>query len=374
MRYWRNYAQHRCRGGMWYLVIMLPVKVSNDSDQIAWTGVKMNYGLLRLLADGAFHGGDVLGEALGVSRAAVWKFVKDLRSGGFDVHAVRGKGYRLAGGLELLDAELILGACGDGNAGRVSLTILDVVDSTNSWCLAKLRDEQLRLEDGGVVVCVAEQQSAGRGRRGRVWVSPFGKNLYLSMVREFSGGAASLEGLSLVVGLGVIAALRECGVEGAGLKWPNDVLHDWKKLAGILLEMSGDAAGACQVVVGVGINVNCQSDLGMMSLVDQPWTDLVSMVGRSPSRNQLVAALIRHLVMLLDQFEVHGFHAFRQQWESLHACQGLKVKVSIASRSVVGEALGVTDEGGLRVSTDKGLEIFKGGEVSVLPAARGDVI
>ena len=128
------------------------------------------------------------------------------------------------------------------------------MDSTNA-------EPMRQAEAGGApgLVCTAEQQTAGRGRRGRQWVSPFASNLYLSLVWEFSQGAAALEGLSLAVGVAVARALAACDVPAVQLKWPNDVLHDGAKLGGILLEMTGDAAGACQVVVGVGSMCPCHA-------------------------------------------------------------------------------------------------------------------
>ena len=197
--------------------------------------------LLTLLKDGRFHSGEALGAALGVSRSAVWKQLQSLESElGLAVYKVRGRGYRLAAPLLLLDA---------GEISRRSaqaywpVQVYDEIDSTNA--------EALRLVAEGrpaPFLVLAERQSAGRGRRGRAWSSPFAQNLYYSLVLRVDGGMRQLEGLSLVVGLAVRRALQEMGVR-AGLKWPNDVLVENRKIAGILLELVGDPADVCHVVL-----------------------------------------------------------------------------------------------------------------------------
>ena len=134
-----------------------------------------------------------------------------------------------------------------------------------------------RVEAGGRsgLVCTAEQQTAGRGRRGREWISPFGRNLYVSTVWEFTQGAAALEGLSLAVGVAVAQALKGLGLPEVQLKWPNDIQHEGKKLGGVLLEMVGDASRQCQVVVGIGVNVAMPG--AAANAIDQAWTDISRM-------------------------------------------------------------------------------------------------
>ncbi|MGI9295270.1 MAG: biotin--[acetyl-CoA-carboxylase] ligase, partial [Pseudomonadales bacterium] len=211
-----------------------------------------NTTLLSLLSAGQYVSGQELANALGVSRTAVWKQLNKLDEYGLEVESVKGRGYRIAGGIDLLDAASI--TAGMTTLSRNLLSRLDVretVGSTNAEAMA-----QIAAGCGSGYVCTAEQQSAGRGRRGRQWVSPYARNLYISAVWEYSQGAAVLEGMSLAVGVVVARALKACGVAPVQLKWPNDVLHEGAKLGGILLEMTGDAAGACQVVVGIGLNVS----------------------------------------------------------------------------------------------------------------------
>ncbi len=237
--------------------------------------------LLKLLKDGRFHSGQALGAALGISRSAVWKQLQHLEAEiGLSVHKVRGRGYQLAKPLVLLDAAEI---CAKG-LHEWPVHIFDTIDSTNA--------EALRLIERGVAapfMVLAERQVAGRGRRGRKWVSPFAENLYHSLVLRIDGGMRQIEGLSLVVGLAVMHALRDMGIAEAGLKWPNDVLVGEKKIAGILLELVGDPADVCHVVLGVGINVNMQST----DEVDQQWTSMCLEAGRNFDRNELVARLGR---------------------------------------------------------------------------------
>lgn len=308
--------------------------------------------LLQKLADGEFHSGRALGEALAISRTAVWKQLQKLEQMGLPLESVKGRGYRLAGGLDLLsrgDVEAALSA-----RARERLHTLDirgVVDSTN----AVVADA-----DAGYV-CAAEQQTAGRGRRGRQWVSPYGQNLYCSLLWEFEGGAAALEGLSLAVGVAVARVIRQAGAAGVQVKWPNDVLCDGRKMAGILLEMQGDAAGRCQVVVGIGLNVAMRSAGG----IDQPWVDLTSVVDEIPSRSRLLAYLLNELVVVLEDFTVGGFAGFRREWQQLDAFRGREVAVRLGDDVVLGTSAGVDAGGGLIVETVEGRRVFNGGEVSL---------
>lgn len=317
--------------------------------------------ILALLADGQYHSGKDLGGLLGVSRTAVWKHLQKLEAYGVPLESVKGKGYRLPGGLELLDAGRIEGALGGLAKSMLSeLRVCESTDSTNRMAMD-------RAQEGGAhgYVCLAEHQTNGRGRRGRQWQSPYGQSIYLSVVAEFDGGAAALEGLSLAVGVALVRALSRAGVESAGLKWPNDVLANGRKLAGILLEMSGDVAGLCQVVVGVGLNVSVAPGAAD---IDQPWVDVTELVP-GVSRNDLVGYILDELLPLLMTYSQLGFAAYREEWESLHVYQGMEVELNTVSKSSSGVALGVTETGALRVSVAGEEQLFNGGEVSLRAAA-----
>lgn len=310
--------------------------------------------LLKLLKDGRFHSGEALGAALGVSRSAVWKQLQHIEAElSLSIHKVRGRGYQLASPLVFLNAE-------DIALNALSLEwpvhISDSTDSTNA--------EALRLVDAGCAapfLVLAEQQTAGRGRRGRKWVSPFAQNVYYSLVLRVEGGLRQLEGLSLVVGLAVMQSLRESGVQGAALKWPNDVLVGQKKIAGILLELVGDPADICHVVLGIGINVNMQS----AAAVDQQWTSVQLETGSPMDRNLLVARLSLQLQRYLERHAASGFAALQEEWEQNHLWQGKAVSLIAGVNQVEGVVLGVDRQGALRLSVDGVERKYSGGELSL---------
>ena len=310
--------------------------------------------LLKLLKDGHFHSGEALGAALGVSRSAVWKQLQHLEAElNLPIHKVRGKGYQLASPLVFLNAESILL---NAPASAWPVHIIDTIDSTNA--------EALRLVEGGHAapfLVLAEQQTAGRGRRGRKWVSPFAQNVYYSLVLRIEGGLRQLEGLSLVVGLAVLQALRESGAHGAALKWPNDVLVANKKIAGILLELVGDPADICHVVIGIGINVNMQKT----EEVDQQWTSVRLETGSAVDRNHLVARLSTQLQAYLERHKESGFAALQGEWEQNHLWQGRQVSLIAGASRVDGEVLGVDRQGALRLNVDGIEKIYSGGELSL---------
>ncbi|TDJ74950.1 bifunctional biotin--[acetyl-CoA-carboxylase] ligase/biotin operon repressor BirA [Pseudomonas putida] len=310
--------------------------------------------LLNLLKDGRFHSGEALGAALGVSRSAVWKQLQHLESElNLTIHKVRGRGYQLAAPLVLLDEQAIAGFA-EGECWPVF--IHETIDSTNA--------EGLRLAAVGQsapFVVLAERQSAGRGRRGRHWVSPFAENLYYSLVLRIDGGMRQLEGLSLVVGLAVMRTLQAFGLEKVGLKWPNDVLVDGKKITGILLELVGDPADVCHVVLGIGINVNMQVN----DLVDQQWTSMRRELGQSVDRNRLVAVLGEQLQREMARHRRYGFAAFQEEWEASHLWQGRKVSLIAGTTTIDGIALGVDGQGAIRLDVDGVEKSFSGGELSL---------
>ncbi|MCB1842711.1 MAG: bifunctional biotin--[acetyl-CoA-carboxylase] ligase/biotin operon repressor BirA [Halioglobus sp.] len=320
--------------------------------------------LLPLLADGEFRSGQALADALGVSRTAVWKQLTKLaEESGIVIERVRGRGYRIPGGLDLLQRDAIEQRLSPAAAALLAdLQLLDNVDSTNAHLL---RAAEQGAQRG--LACATERQSAGRGRHGRQWVSPYACNIYLSLLWRFDQGAAALEGLSLAVGVAVARALAASAVSGISLKWPNDILHKGAKLGGILLEMSGDAAGPCAVVVGVGLNVAMPA--AAASAIDQDWTDVATVTGDgAPGRNALTAALLNELLPLLAGFAEGGFASWRQQWQALDAFADARVVMSAGSVKLAGVARGVDERGALLLETSGGIQPVYGGEMSL----RGD--
>lgn len=308
--------------------------------------------LLNLLKDGRFHSGQDIGAALGISRSAVWKQLQNLEAGlGLSINKVRGRGYQLAAPLTLLDA-LEIGAL----APIWPISVFDSVDSTNAEALRAINQGR-----SAPFLVLAERQVAGRGRRGRKWVSPFAENLYYSLVLRIDGGMRQLEGLSLVVGLAVMQTLRKLGVPTAGLKWPNDVLVGNKKIAGILLELVGDPADVCHVVLGIGINVNMQN----ADEVDQQWTSIRLESGKSCDRNVLVAELNERLRAYIQRHQAGGFSVLQLEWERGHLWQGRPVSLIAGVSQVDGVVLGIDSQGALRLKVDGVEKVFSGGELSL---------
>jgi BirA family biotin operon repressor/biotin-[acetyl-CoA-carboxylase] ligase len=318
--------------------------------------------VVRLLADGALHSGEELAVRLGLSRVAVWKAVRKLGdSHGLAVRSVRGRGYRLDAPLDLLHPERILdGMDPDARARIAAVQVHDDLDSTNSHLM---REGRTGAPAG--TLCLAERQTAGRGRRGRSWVSPFGTNLYLSLLWRFPLGPSQLGGLSLAAGTAVAAAVRAEGVEEVGLKWPNDLLWRRRKLGGLLVEVAGEAAGPSLVVVGVGINTR----LGAAGAgIDQPWADLAEVLGEGGcERNRLAARVAAALATAMDRFAHEGLPPFLPEWTAFDRYRGEAVEVVIGDQRITGLHAGITAEGGLRIETPDGPQTFQAGEVSLRP-------
>lgn len=317
--------------------------------------------LLELLADGEFRSGQWLAGQLGISRAAVWKRVGKLAERGIELERAAGRGYRVPGGMELLDRARILAGLSPGVRGRLSLLELRrVVDSTNAVVLEGLRAGTL----GHGAVVLAEQQTSGRGRRGRHWVSPFGRNIYCSLAWRFDEGVAALGGLSLVAGIGAVRALGGVAGPVVMLKWPNDLVAGDAKLGGILIEIDGELAGPVTAVVGIGINVRMPA--GAAADIGQAWTDLETVAGRPVGRNALASALLESCFGILAEFGQYGFAHFQAEWARVDALAGRAVTVSAGGGEALrGIALGIDAEGALRVATPGGEERVSGGEVSV---------
>lgn len=312
--------------------------------------------VVQLLRDGEFHSGESLGAVLGVSRAAVWKRLESLEAGlGLEVQRVRGRGYRLASPISLLDAETISAASRELGW---SVKVFESLDSTNAEALRRLAAGAQ-----APLLILSEGQEGGRGRRGRSWVSPFAENLYYSLGLRLDGGLFALEGLSLTVGLAVMRCLQEQGLADVGLKWPNDLLVAGRKIAGVLLELSGDPAGTCQVVIGIGVNVNMLPRPEIS--IDQPWASLRGCLGHLICRTELTLSLGRWLSHYLDLHGRGGFAALRDEWEAHHLWQGRYVSLLAGPQRIDGMVLGVDRQGALRLDVAGQVQQFNGGELSL---------
>jgi len=315
--------------------------------------------LLTALADGGTVSGALLAERAGVTRAAIWKQVEALRARGVPVESRGTAGYQLPWPVQLLNLPAIRAAL--PAATRKSLGALELhweIDSTSSEIQRRVAD----LPDLGMVL--AETQSAGRGRRGRRWLSPPGLNIYLSCLKRFDAGFAALSGLSLAVGVIVMRTLASLGIEGAGLKWPNDVLSADGKLAGILVELGGEYQGPCAAIIGVGLNVRLTPAL--QEQAGQPVNDLASLAdGVVPDRNRVAAALIASLADGLNQFEREGFGAFVDEYASYDLLHGKALHVQGALGAMDGVGAGVDARGALRLQTREGLRAIDSADVTV---------
>jgi BirA family biotin operon repressor/biotin-[acetyl-CoA-carboxylase] ligase len=314
--------------------------------------------LLGLLADGRIHSGESLALSLGVSRTAVWKQIRRAADEGYSIETIRGKGYRLITLIDFLDADAILDQLSSNLRSTISsLQVHDELDSTN----AEIIRQRAHNSRSDTLICLADHQTAGRGRRGRQWQSPRGENLYLSLGLMFRGGFAMLDGLSLVLGLAVAEALEKQGVNGVGLKWPNDVFVQGSKLAGILVELQGELEeGVIHVVAGIGINVHMSRAEGL----EQAWTSLArSMPDRSWQRNQLSADVIASVLEVSEKFAATGFEGFRSQWQSRDIFSGQAL--TTVDGTLLGMGCGVDDKGNYLIDVDGKLEKVRAGEISL---------
>jgi BirA family biotin operon repressor/biotin-[acetyl-CoA-carboxylase] ligase len=307
--------------------------------------------LISILADGEFHSGEQLGDQLGMSRAAINKHIQTLRDWGVDVFTVPGKGYSLPDPIQLLNEELIKSQIETG-----SVAVLPVIDSTNQYLLDRI--ETLQSGDA----CIAEYQQAGRGRRGRQWFSPFGANLYLSMFWRLEQGPAAAVGLSLVIGIVMAEVLRELGAENVRVKWPNDLYLNDRKLAGILVELTGKTGDAAQIVIGAGINLamrNVATDV-----INQSWINLQE-AGINIDRNALAIRIIKELRKALYLFEDEGLIPFLPRWELLDNFINRQVKLIIGDKEIHGISRGINEQGGLLLEQDGVIKPWVGGEISL---------
>ena len=302
--------------------------------------------LLQRLADGQPHSGEHLARDFGVTRAAVWKQIGKLEQWGLDVEGVPGSGYRLNPPIDLLDADALAEYASTRPGTR--LEVFTELESTNRHLLAAPAPDP-----GELAACVAEYQSAGRGRRGRSWHAPFGMGLCVSAAWSFRETPPALAALSLAVGVTVRRVLRQTAGIAIDLKWPNDLVWDARKLGGILVEFRAEAQGRCHVVAGLGINVAMPADL-LERISD--WAsgavDLQQATnGRQPRRTLLVMRLVDALKTLFADYELQGFAPYRDEWRNADCLAGKPVRVDEAAQSILGTAHGIDADGALLLDT-----------------------
>ena len=319
--------------------------------------------LLRLLADGALHSGEELAAALSISRAAVWKRLQQLEEWGIAFEARPGSGYRLESPIDLLDATAIRGRLPQAATERLrNLEVLESLDSTSDRLLAT--DD---LPPGRFDACLAEFQTAGRGRRGRHWVAPFASGICLSVNWSYRDAPATLGALSLAAGVAALRALRRLGFTELSLKWPNDIVRREGKLGGILIDLRGEAAGPVYFVVGVGINVRLPRAAREQLRADGVDAVDLASFGTPPARNDVAAVMLTELTLALVEFGARGMTAFADEWQGADALAGRPVRVLHGGQSLDGLARGVDADGALLLEIDGGRRRILSGEVSVRP-------
>lgn len=317
------------------------------------------FGLLSILSNSEWRSGQQVANELGISRAAVWKRIQKLSELGFDIERSRRFGYRLAQGIESLDRWKIKERLKSLVTEPPEVSVVGATASTNTALLDHLR----RGDTTPPCVLLAEMQTAGRGRRGRAWVSPPGRNIYMSYGWRCGQGVAGLSGLSLAVGVILADAVEHAASVSVELKWPNDLLIQSKKFGGVLIDIDGDFEGAVNVVIGIGINM--QMGGGRAARIDQPWTELQAHAVAPISRNEIAAQIIASLSAGLTHFGRRGFSFFRDKWISLDSLSGKEVRVNGHDHGITGREVGVTLTGNLLIETERGIMEVNSGDVSL---------
>lgn len=322
----------------------------------------VTFSILRMLNDAEFHSGAALGEHHGISRGSVSNALRGLDKVGLAIDKVHGRGYRLREPVQWLERDLILQYLGP-QSDAFALEVLDAVESTNTF-LQRRAAAELNARSDSVQVVAAELQTGGRGRHGRRWHSGLGDSLTFSLLWRFPQGASFLSGLSLATGVAILRALESTGVQGATLKWPNDVIFNFCKLAGVLIELQGDMLGPTVAVIGVGVNLRLSDTV--RANIPQGTTDVFSMTGKMPDRNRMLAALVIQLSRALREFEQSGFASFKEEWTSRHAYENKTVVLHLPDgSSQEGRVKGVADDGSLLLSALSEIHRYSGGEITL---------
>lgn len=325
--------------------------------------------VLALLADGEFHSGGQLAKRLKISRGGIWKLIHTLEDLGIEIESVARQGYRLPRAVDLLDRKKLLEVLSPPVREMLSrIDVLLTVDSTNRFVY-----ESSGLAPGTAQLCVAEIQNAGRGRRGRTWLAPFGSGICMSVGWQFTEPPPTFSALSLAVGICAVRALQRFGAEDVGLKWPNDLMWKGRKLGGILIELRGESGGPATVVIGIGVNVHMPAAT-RLKLAEQQ-AALIADVheilrDRTPARNALAGAIADEIVSMLPVFAAQGFEPLREEWRKLDTLEHAPVRVLTGTETASGTACGVDADGTLLVEVNGELRRFVSGEVSVRAVSR----
>lgn len=362
-----------------YYIVLIKYRISRFNGYAklcAMTNAHI-FAIIRRLSDGQFHSGDTLAKWLRVSRSTIWNAIQTAKAMGVVIFSVRGRGYKLAKPVTLLDEKIVtdqynyLRALDHIDDSPLAIEVFDQLPSTNGYLTNKLFKKNMHHH------CVATNlQTQGRGRRGRVWQSALGESLTFSVAWSFQSGVTALSGLSLAVGVALIRALQHIGIYEAKLKWPNDIVIKntssnpqgvsimVEKLAGILIELQGDTEGPSHAVIGIGINLTLSQKT--KNNIDQASTDIASINSHQQDPNAFLARILFELEQVLAIFSISGFSALKEAWLSAHAYQQEMVRLIHPDGSeIVGIAQDITDQGLLLIETEQGLMPFSSGEISL---------
>lgn len=324
--------------------------------------------LIQILSDGEFHSGERLGKQLSLTRSAIWKLIKQLAGWDLEIESVTNKGYCIPGGLTLLETAKISSFIkGSQKSQLEQIEIFDSLPSTNDYLLNVKSTNASPEAPKKNRACFAEKQTQGKSRRGRAWVSPFAKNIYLSLLWHFEKDPSELSGLSLAIAIATVETLHAFGIaQDLGIKWPNDVLWENHKLAGILIELSGEANGVCSAVIGVGLNVNMPNSALYDRNISQPWTDLQRLTDQKIDRNKLAGMLLNNLIATAALFQKQGLTAFLPQWQKLDLTLNKPVTIITNTTELEGIGRGINEHGHFLLEIKPGqIKHFASGEVSL---------
>ena len=318
--------------------------------------------LIQYLSNGDFHSGEDLASQFQVSRTAIWKQIKKINTlFPIEITSIPGKGYKMHPSMVVLNQDAIVSELLPDIRSQISkIEVMLSCASTNQYLL-----EHMEQHEGHTVIALSEIQTDGRGRRGRQWHSPFGRNIYMSVARNFDCAISELSGLSLVIAISLAESITALGVDGVTLKWPNDIYVRGSKLAGVLLELRGESNSPCRAVIGIGINVNMPALSEHESEIDQSWIDISQLLGAPQNRNQIVARIINDLIKNLVIFENEGFEIFMERWKDFDFLKNKAVNIHGALLDKSGIARGIDQHGALLVEIDGNIEPVFSGEVSI---------
>lgn len=307
--------------------------------------------ILKHLSDGTCHSGNELGEALGITRTAIWKHINQLNALGINIQSIPHKGYQLENPLTLLDAEEISQSLIQASLkDSINIHTTPIVDSTNQY-LKSLPPSNT------IDICCTEMQTQGRGRLGRIWTSPFGENIYCSIRWNYTENLSQLSGLSLIISLAIVATLKQLTPsEAYKIKWPNDVYWHDQKISGNLIEMQIESNTNAMIIIGIGLNINSHPKSNLAK--DRPWTSLTQITNKHWNRNQILPELIKNTLKYLNQFKQKGFESFMEEWMELDYLHGKSTTVQHAGKELRGIARGINSQGLLILEDANGAEIL----------------